>query len=141
VLAELPTALAKLDEPDATPTDPAPPVSTEPAPSTVTDPPPSEPRARLGPVGKAGIGLLAVGVVGTAVGIGLLVSDGNQPEDELEVTNLRPPGFVALGVGLALAVGGAVMLGVDVSRAKKRRAAAAPVVGRRMVGMGVVVRF
>jgi hypothetical protein len=103
-------------------------------------------KRKLGPMGKAGIGVLAVGVSGAVAG-GVLAgmgvkrnTDGVDPQD-VDVTDLRKPGIPIAVVGAALAVTGLALLAVDLSRSRKRSTTMAPVFGPRMAGIGVAGRF
>lgn len=112
-------------------------------PEDVAAPPPDRSPAKpLRAMGKAGIGLLVVGAVGLGVGIGLAVRGEKVDQgQELDTVDLGPPGYAILAVGGAALVTGAVLLGVDRVRAKRRAQAFAPLVGPRMVGFAVAGRF
>src|SRR5690606_38786857 len=99
------------------------------------------PRAPLGGLGKSGIALLAAGLVGTGVGIGL-AARGEQIDggDQFDRVDFRPAGFATLGVSAALLVTGAVLLGVDRHRAK-RTATLTPITGPGLVGFTLTGRF
>lgn len=76
--------------------------------------------------GKAGIGVLAVGVVAVGAGIGLVLApDRPLPSDPLKERYTQPPGYAALAVGGAAVITGAVLLGLSL-RDRKRRMARAP---------------
>ena len=115
------------------------PVEPEPEVSPPSPSPPADVPHRLGAKGKTGIALLAVGLVAVGTGVGLAVAEP-QPKEEmpLEATSTRTPGFVTLGTGAAVAVAGAVLLGLD--RHTHRRIAIAPWPGRT-AGATVSWRF
>jgi len=114
-------------------------------PDPITD---EDPNALRG-MGKAGIGLLVVGGLGAITGVSLLVvkPKGFPVGDQADkVRSTHPPGWVVLGVGAGALVVGAVLLGVDRKRAKKRAANKAgallhPWLGPQGAGLGVVGRF
>ena len=103
------------------------------------------PKAPLATMGKAGIGLLAGGVVVAGVGAGLL-SQGRKLDEQdgqpLERTgrDYRPPGIAVLVSGGALIVAGAVMLGLDRKNAAKRKEALVRVLPG-LNGMTIMGRF
>gem|GEM_PF-1621626 len=115
-----------------------------------SEPPPPKPKP-IGALGFAGVAGLALGtglgiagVVELPRGVALGQSDATPFLDEIDH---RTPGLVLLGVGAAVFVAGAVMLGIDVgTRAKKRRPDTArlptvsPLVGR-ITGLGVAGKF
>lgn len=103
-------------------------------------------KKRLGGLGKAGIGLLVVGVGGAITG-GVLAGIGDRsgdagPERE-SGTDFTTPGIATAVVGGVLAITGAAMLAVDLSRSRKKskKAAFAPIVSPRFAGVGVSGRF
>ena len=116
------------------------PTDNTPPPPVVT---PTEDRKKkpLGALGKAGIGLLAGGVVLLGTGIGLAVPEPRpDPDDPLREINTRPVGYAVLGVGAAAIVTGAVLLVLD--RRKARRVAhLAPMIDRGSAGLLLVGRF
>lgn len=106
------------------------PAAVEPEPVAVEDPVVADPEGpvedgrgrprRLGRLGAAGVGLMAVGVTGLGVGAVLVALPPRvDPENPLFETTTRPPGFVALGVGAAALVSGVIMLAVDRRRARR----------------------
>lgn len=149
VLAKLPAALEQLSKPIAT-AEPDP-SGVEPLPETppteTTDPVDDRKRASLGPMGKAGVGLVVAGVIGVGTGavvFGLGERFETQPNrlDE-DGKNYRPPGGAVLGVGGAVLVTGAVLLIVD--RVQARRQGKSPRRSARLIptptGFAVGGRF
>lgn len=112
-----------------------------PPPRPIDDPAPARRHARapLGTLGKAGVGLLAGGaVLALAVGVPLVLlqrKDTKVQEERVDGVDTKPVGIAMLAVGGAALVAGAVLLGIDRSRARKpvRRAALGP--------GGLVLRF
>ncbi len=104
-------------------------------------PPPPPPDRRLGKLGKAGIGVLAGGVVLLGAGIGLAVPEPRpNPDMPLDATSTRPAGYALIGVGAAALVSGAVLLALD--RRKVRRVAhLAPLFHPATAGLQLVGRF
>lgn len=86
---------------------------------------PSEPSG-MHPMCKAGIGLMAGGVVVLGVGIGLAVKPDSQPDAEIgwELRSTKVPGYVALGIGGAAAIAGAVLFALGHRRSQAPRATA-----------------
>ncbi len=128
--------------------EPTPPVVVPtPAPTRSSAPEPNR-RARrvpLGTLGKAGIGVLVVGGIGVVVG-GVLVGLGARGtagalEGGGETTDLEPPGFAVLAVGLGGLVVAAVLLGVDRARARRRPAPAALHRVPRLTDRSLKIRF
>jgi hypothetical protein len=101
----------------------------------------------LGAGGKAGIGLLVGGVALAATGGGLVgagvseTREGDALEGDAETRDLRPIGYALLGVGAAVIVTGAVLLGLDRRRARRHQVAIAPAFGPRMTGFSLTARF
>jgi len=91
------------------------------------DVPASTPEDRsLDAKGKAGIGLLAAGVVAAGAGVGLVLAPARPlSEDPLRETYTQPPGYAVLAVGGAAIVTGAVLLGLGL-RDRKRATARRP---------------
>jgi hypothetical protein len=117
---------------------------TPPPPSTNGgDRPTKGERKRLGAPGKAGVALIVLGAAGAIagavlLGLGRRDEDANpQMRDEVSYT---APGGAVLGVGLAVLVVGAILVGVDRSRARKR-AALLPIVTPRWAGIGLRMKF
>jgi hypothetical protein len=115
----------------------APPRRVEPLPAPVLPPPDT----RLRTLGKAGVGLLAGGVVVLGVGLGLTLSPPRPDKDDpLREIDLRPAGYGVLAVGAAAVVTGAVLLILD--RRKVRRVAhLAPMTHPGTAGLQLVGRF
>jgi hypothetical protein len=127
VLVDLPTSFADARSSDTnTPNDASTPSDPTEA-STVSDDGGTDKGARgkLGNKGKAGVGLLVAGGVATAVGIGLAIP-GYEPleDDPTRESSPRPYGFATLGVGVVVAITGAVLLGLDRRERRQRRVAA-----------------
>ncbi len=105
-----------------------------------SDPPTSDQdggRARLGKLGRAGVGLLSVGLGGVIAGSVLVALPPKVNDDNpLEETTTRPPGFAVLGIGAAAALSGAIMLAIDRRRAKRRHTGRARRMDPRIVGVG-----
>jgi len=107
-------------------------------------------REGLGPVGKAGIGVVILGL-GASVGGSVLVSMGREDGDVsgdpagTESTDFRPPGVAVIAVGgTALAAGLMMLIGDLRSPKRKRRkkkTAVAPSVAPRFTGVSVSGRF
>lgn len=78
---------------------------------------------RIGPLGGAGIGLLAVGIGGVGAGIPLAVRPAAVRGDpgEIEERSLRPLGIGLSVAGGLLVAGGAALIAIDVTRRKKQR--------------------
>lgn len=95
----------------------APPPPVVAPPSTVDDPPRKAP---LGALGKSGIGVSSVGVVGVVVGAVLVTRPQTRGSElEGEATDLRKPGIAVIAIGCALLIGGLAMLAVDRHRARR----------------------
>ncbi len=90
--------------------------------STPIDDGPTRDRARVGGLGKAGIGLMVAGAATAVVGVIFVVQgrsfDTRPGELEQEGRDFRPPGFALVGVGAAALITGGILFGVD---RKKRR--------------------
>jgi hypothetical protein len=107
---------------------------------------------RVGVAGYVGIGALALGVGGVAGGIAVLLEDpteGYVPNDDyqLERRDRVPLGGTLVGVGGALLVTGAVLVAVDQTILRRRRAERGrsivllPSVSPTTVGLGLTARF
>ncbi len=87
-------------------------------------------RRPLGRLGVAGVVILPVGLATVAVGAVLLGSPRKLDtapgdlEGTGELTDLRPPGFAVLGVGIGVAIAGIALLAVDRTRARRGRSTA-----------------
>ncbi len=108
--------------------------SVEPPPpeATESDPPPvvvdtSSDRVGLGPMGKAGVGLLVAGGAAAIVGVVFAVRGRAFETDPGAATqsgrDFRPPGYGLIGGGVAAIVTGAVLVGVDRKRRRTRASA------------------
>lgn len=104
----------------------------------------------LGVKGKAGVALIVVGGLGAIAGVTMValkptyLEQGNPEAFKYRSTD--PPGYVALGIGAAALITGAVLLGLDRKQAKKRSASKTaalvhPWMGPQGAGVGVVGRF
>lgn len=95
----------------------------------------------LGPLGLAGIGVIATGGVAAGAGLGLVLrgrSAANAGEQRQRVVDTQPPGIALLvGGGVALATGVALLV-VD-----RRRAKSTPIVSFTPggVSLGIATRF
>lgn len=84
-------------------------------------------RPRLAPLSKAGIALLATGSAGLGLGLGLALREPTvKPEMPLETLDTRTPGYVALGVGGALIIGGVALILTGQRRARASTVSFAP---------------
>lgn len=105
------------------------------------------PRRRWTAIGKAGIGVAALGAVALTVGIVLAVRDdgfaaANGDVQQERRRNLRPAGVGLAAGGGALLVGGVTMIILDRVRAKRGgRVAFAPALGRRELALVIGGRF
>lgn len=127
------------------PTDPVAPTTDVP-PRTVDDPPRPR-RAPLGTLGKAGVGVLAVGVGALVPGIVLAVLPdkvgivGGNELDKRTIST-RIPGIALAAGGGAAIIAGAVLLAVDRKRARSQaRLQVAPAWVRRGLGISIEGRF
>jgi len=114
----------------------------------VTPPPPPDKSKKgpMGTLGKAGIGVLAVGGVGLIGGIVLIALPAKPIDGALRRTTTLPGIGVAAGGGVAM-IAGAVMLIIDNKNRKKSASAASARVtpsgwvGPGMTGVGLRGRF
>lgn len=117
----------------------------------VSDAPADHDGKRLGVAGYAGIGALALGL-GVTLGGVIVLADGatvrlqHRNDDIEEVTDRVPLGAGLTGAGVALLVAGAVLVAVDQTVLRKRRARRAetafvPVVSPTGVGVTWSARF
>lgn len=122
----------------------------EPDPARTTEDEP-EPR-RVGVAAYVGFGAIALGVGGLAGGIAVLLEEPTErfrPADDyvLERRDRVPLGAALVGVGGALLVTGAVLVAIDQTVLRKRRAGRArslvlvPSVSPSTVGLGISARF
>ncbi len=114
----LPPLAATVAEPEAEPeTGPPPAVVVSPAEQTQSDD-----RVRVGPMGKAGIGLMVAGAATAVVGVIFVVQgrsfDTRPGALEQEGVDFRPPGFALIAGGAATLITGGVLYGVDRKRQK-----------------------
>lgn len=107
------------------------PAEVEPTPEVVPQSEPVEDKAPrkagpLQPLGWAGVGTMIGGVLVLACGGAFLALGERRPADDMsQIRDFRPAGYGLLGGGGALLIAGAVMLGVERARSKKRANAAA----------------
>jgi hypothetical protein len=108
----------------------------------------------IGALGYAGIGTAVLGL-GVTIGGAVELSRGRTypPEDSARAYDLsgidhRPPGYVLVGVGVAVVSAGLAMIGLDVGRrakqhkqAREQRALVVPIISPTGVGVGMVGRF
>lgn len=127
VIARFPAALEQLDAHEPAPSDPVRPRPTEPEPTVVVpsnDSSDETARKPLGRLGRAGIGVAAVGAA-TLVSGGIVYAQGRRPEpalgqlEERDGKNFRPPGVALMATGGAALVTGVVLLIVDRSKARR----------------------
>lgn len=89
--------------------------------------PPAAPVAaapRVGPLGHAGVGLLAASIPVAAIGLGLTVSDLRPYHDDpLRRLDLRPAGVTTLAFAPVLLISGVTLLALDQHRARRVRLA------------------
>lgn len=112
----------------------------EPKPEPKPAPPPPK-TPPLATMGKAGVGLLAGGVVATATGLGLSLSENpTDPNDPTAQINIHPIGYAVLAVGGAALVSGAVLLILD-RRQAKRSIQVAPTGSPSSAGLVLIGRF
>jgi hypothetical protein len=100
---------------------------------------------RLGPLGKAGIGILVGGIAGTVVGA-VFVARGEQVSSAPgEVTtrgrDFDVPGVVLLATGGAATAAGVIMLVADRARSRRRTMSMVPLVSPRAAGIMLTSRF
>lgn len=126
----------------------------EPAPRREPDPPPPLvvetaplPERSLGHTGRAGVGVLAAGLAVLAPGIALAIVGQRTDrgphglEREGDRRDFTPTGGALLGIGVAAAIAGAVLLGVDRRRARTRPTSFAPLAAPRLGGISLATRF
>lgn len=114
---------------------------------TTTSPPPAQAAASDTPpmhsMCKAGIGLMAAGVVGIGVGVGLALLPDRQldPNIGYEFRSTTVPGYVTLGIGGAAALAGIALFVVGHRKARASQTALVPSFGGGMVGLQWSGRF
>lgn len=135
--------------PEPTPAEESEPVE-ESEPEPQPEDAPAEPKASnkkagpLQPLGWAGVGTMIGGAVSLGAGGAFLALGERRPADDMsQIRDFRPAGYGLLGVGGALLIAGAVMLGVERARSKKRANAAVihPFAGPRSAGVAWSGRF
>jgi hypothetical protein len=122
---------------------PDPKVDPDTTPTTTAITPDTEPRDRsLTPIGKAGIGVAALGLAGAVAGAVVMTRPTKEVDDELETdrTEYRVPGIAVLAGGLGVLVVGIALIAVDRARVKKRGNQTASS-GLRRLGRFGVLRF
>lgn len=106
--------------------------------------PEDDDRARIGPLGKAGIGVLVVGALAVAGGLPMVIigeevsSSTREAVDEID---LRPGGIALLATGGAALLAGSVMLAIDVSRRNKSKLSLTPTFSPTGAGLSLQGRF
>jgi len=122
----------------------------EPEPEPAVEPEPVDPgpepkrKRKLSVMGWTGVVSLAVGVptLGTGVVLAILPPAPFPREMRKDtLRNLRPTGYALLGGGAALAITGAVLLGLDRRRAKRFSASISPSITRGRLGVTLRTRF
>ncbi|MCY0986278.1 hypothetical protein OV203_04010 [Nannocystis sp. ILAH1] len=95
------------------------------------------------PLCKAGIGLMAAGVVGIGVGVGLAVLPDRQldPNIGYEFRSTTLPGYVTLGIGGAAALAGVALFVVGHRKSRASQTALVPSFGAGVVGLQWSGRF
>ncbi|WP_434415449.1 hypothetical protein [Nannocystis pusilla] len=95
------------------------------------------------PLCKAGIGLMAAGVVGIGVGVGLAVLPDRQldPNIGYEFRSTTLPGYVTLGIGGAAALAGVALFVVGHRKSRASQTALVPSFGVGVVGLQWSGRF
>lgn len=110
-------------------------------------PKPKPKRKGLGPLGWAGVGSLGLGLGGVATGavLAFAIGETHPGANKSSLRNFKPGGYAALGAGGAVLITGAVLLGIDRSRAGRtkttKRAALSPAWFGQAGGVVVVGRF
>lgn len=129
-------------EAEAEPTAPA---ESEPAPEPAP-PPDEQPRPPLRPLGWAGVTTLALGASALIVGVTFVALGDQRSPARLDyaqdyVRHYRVPGFALVGVGGALAISGAVMLGIERRRSRASTLAITPQLSPTTAGLHLRARF
>ncbi|MFZ6184010.1 hypothetical protein [Nannocystis pusilla] len=111
------------------------------APAAVTGP--GVDASPMHPLCKAGIGLMAAGVVGIGVGVGLAVLPDRQldPNIGYEFRSTTLPGYVTLGIGGAAALAGVALFVVGHRKSRASQTALVPSFGAGVVGLQWSGRF
>lgn len=101
------------------------------------------PKAKLGTLGYAGIGVAALGLVGVGVGAGLLAKKESVLEDDpSQLKDYKPPGAAVLAIGGVALVTGVALIVVDqVKQKKSANVAVAPLLMPKSAGLAVAGRF
>jgi hypothetical protein len=141
-LAEIVASLDELDQADQAATKT--PLVDEGDPPPPDDPKQDRPK-RLTWLGGIGIGLVVLGVGGIGGGAAM-VAIGETTSDRAggsrERTNLRPPGYAVLGVGVAALVGGIVAIVIDKKRLREdRKTTFLPYFDGTTTGLALRTRF
>lgn len=116
----------------------------EPEPVAEPTPPAQPPSKPFGALGAAGIASAVVGIGVTSAGTGLALTRDRWRlvDGTLEVRSTRPTGLALVGIGTVLAITGAVLVAVDVTRRQKaRRLSVLPDLSVSSVFVSVNVRF
>lgn len=121
---------------------PAPPEPSATPPDTRT----RRPRRPLAPLGQAGVATLALGASAVVVGLVFVGLGNDRPPALLSYAqeherHFATPGYALLGSGGAVAIAGAVMLGLDRRRARASTLAFAPHASPTTFGLHLHARF
>lgn len=104
----------------------------------------SQPRPRQA-LRISGATTLALGLAGVGVGVALIAADERVLSEpgaaRVDLIEYRDPGVAVTVAGGALAITGAVLLGVALSRHGRGKLAATPMLAPNLHGIGVVGRF
>ena len=104
---------------------------------------PTSDSSPMHPLCKAGIGLMAVGIVGVGVGVGLAVLPDRQidPDIGYELRSTKLPGYVTLGIGGAAALAGVALFVIGHRKSRAPQTALLPSFGAGMLGLQWSGRF
>lgn len=133
-------AAAKAEQAAATEPDPSPPAES-------TSPAPDDPSRRpLRPLGWAGVATLSLGAPALVTGLVFVGLGNDRPPARLplaqdHVRDFATPGYILVGLGSALAISGAVMLGVDRRPTRNSTVAVAPDASPTTFGLRLHGRF